>query len=285
MTPDAPGPQTPGQALRPDLGLVHELLDVAWFAARGAGDLLRAGRGDPLTVTTKSTRTDIVTQMDTAAEAHVVATILAARPEDGLLGEEGADRGGTTGVRWVIDPLDGTVNYLYGQPGWAVSVAAQVDGRTEVGVVDVPMYDETFVAVRGQGAVLVRDGLVEVPRPGAPEDLARAMVATGFGYARERRIAQARALASVLPVVRDIRRAGAAAVDLCWTAAGRVDCYYERGLQPWDMAAGLLVATESGLTAGGPPGADPSGDLVWLAPAHLAAEFSELLARAGAHLD
>ena len=285
MTPDLPDHAAPGAFRRPDLGMGHELLDVAWAAARGAGDLLRAGRSEALTVTTKSTRTDVVTQMDTAAEAHVVATILAARPADGLLGEEGADRRGTTGVRWVIDPLDGTVNYLYGQPGWAVSVAAEVDGRAEVGVVDVPMYGETFVAVRGQGAVLVRDGVVEVPRPGTPEDLARALVATGFGYAPERRTAQARALSTVLPVVRDIRRAGAAAVDLCWTAAGRVDCYYERGLNPWDLAAGLLVATESGLAAGGPPGAPPSGELVWLAPGHLAAEFSELLARAGAHLD
>ena len=285
MTPDMPGQGARGERSRPDLGMVHELLDVAWAAARGAGELLRAGRAESLTVTTKSTRTDVVTQMDTAAEAHVVATILAARPEDGLLGEEGADRRGTSGVRWVIDPLDGTVNYLYGQPGWAVSVAAEVDGRTEVGVVDVPMFGETFVAVRGQGAALVHDGLVEVPRPGAPEDLARSLVATGFGYARERRTAQARALSTVLPAVRDIRRAGAAAVDLCWTAAGRVDCYYERGLNPWDLAAGLLVATESGLAAGGPPGAEPSGELVWLAPKHLAHEFGELLALAGAHLD
>lgn len=268
-----------------DLGLDHDLLEVAWRAARLAGALLMSGRGDELTVATKSTRTDVVTQMDTAAESLVVATILASRPDDGLLGEEGADRAGSTGVRWIVDPLDGTVNYLYGLPSWAVSIAAEVDGVAQVGVVDIPTFGETFVAVRGQGAVLVRDGRAEPIRPGRAEDLARSLVATGFGYAQGRRTAQARALTTVLPEVRDIRRAGAAAVDLCWAAAGRVDCYYERGLNPWDFAAGLLVATESGLAAGGPPGSAPSSDLVWLAPQRLAAEFADLLSRAGAHLD
>ncbi|HSO05219.1 MAG TPA: inositol monophosphatase family protein, partial [Candidatus Limnocylindrales bacterium] len=116
-------------------------------------------------------------------------------------------------------------------------------------------------------------------------DLSRALVATGFGYAQDRRAAQARTLTTVLPAVRDIRRAGAAAVDLCWAAAGRVDCYYERGLNPWDFAAGVLVATESGLVAGGPGGAPPSSELTWLAPAQLAQEFRSLLARAGADRD
>ena len=216
-----------------DLGLDHELLDVAWRAARAAGDLLMAGREQVLTVTTKSTLTDVVTQMDTEAEALVVGTILAARPDDGLLGEEGADRLGITGVRWIVDPLDGTVNYLYGLPSWAVSIAAEVDGVVDVAVVDVPRFAETFVAVRGQGAVRVAGSVVERIVPGAPpESLSQALVATGFGYAEARRAAQARALATVLPAVRDIRRAGAAAVDLCWAAAGRVDCYYERGPEP-----------------------------------------------------
>ena len=254
-----------------DLGLEHELLAVAWRSARAAGDLLMAGREQVLTVTTKSTLTDVVTQMDTEAEALVVGTILAARPDDGLLGEEGADRAGSTGVRWIVDPLDGTVNYLYGLPSWAVSIAAEVDGVVEVGIVDVPLFAETFVAVRGQGAVRVAGTRVERIAPGAPESLSQALVATGFGYAEARRAAQARTLATVLPAVRDIRRAGAAAVDLCWAAAGRVDCYYERGLNPWDFAAGVLVATESGLVAGGPGDGPPSSELTWLAPAHLAA--------------
>ncbi|HYN57643.1 MAG TPA: inositol monophosphatase family protein [Motilibacterales bacterium] len=268
-----------------DLGMEHELLDVARRAARAAGELLMAGREGVLSVTTKSTLTDVVTQMDTEAEALVVAMILAARPADGLLGEEGADRQGSTGVRWIVDPLDGTVNYLYGLPSWAVSIAAEVDGVVQVAVVDVPRFGETFVAVRGQGAVRVCGERVESLVPGSPDGLTQALVATGFGYAEARRSAQARALTTILPAVRDIRRAGAAAVDLCWAAAGRVDCYYERGLNPWDFAAGVLVATEAGLVAGGPGDGPPSSELTWLAPEHLAAGFRELLERAGADHD
>ena len=269
----------------PDLGFEHELLDVAWRAARAAGELLMAGREGVLRVSTKSTLTDVVTQMDTEAEALVVGMILASRPDDGLLGEEGADRHGSTGVRWIVDPLDGTVNYLYGLPSWAVSIAAEIDGVVQVAVVDVPRFAETFVAVRGQGAVRVSGDRVEPLVPGTPDGLAQALVATGFGYAQSRRSAQARTLTTVLPVVRDIRRAGAAAVDLCWAAAGRVDCYYERGLNPWDFAAGVLVATEAGLVAGGPGDGPPSSELTWLAPAHLAEEFAALLTQAGADTD
>ena len=268
-----------------DLGLEHELLPVAWRAARAAGVLLAEGRHRDLTVSTKSTRTDVVTEMDTAAESLVVRTILATRPDDGLLGEEGADRAGSTGVRWIVDPLDGTVNYLYGLPSWAVSVAAEVSGQVEVGVVEVPVLRETYVAVRGQGSVLVDERGVHRLVPNEPADLGQCLVATGFGYAADRRAAQSRTLTMVLPRVRDIRRAGAAAVDLCWAAAGLVDCYYERGLNPWDRAAGVLVATEAGMVAGGPPGEPPSGELTWLAPAHLAAEFAALLEQAAAHLD
>lgn len=267
------------------IGLTHELLALAWRAARGAGELLLRGRSESLTVSTKTTRTDVVTQMDTAAEALVVRTILAERPEDGLLGEEGADRVGSTGVRWIVDPLDGTVNYLYGLPNWAVSVAVEVDASTAIGVVDVPVLGETFVAVRGQGAVRVDAGGVHPVAPNEPAELAQCLVATGFGYAADRRSGQARALTAVLPRVRDIRRAGAAAVDLCWAAAGLVDCYYERGLNPWDLAAGVLVATEAGLVAGGPGDQPPSGQLTWLAPRHLAEEWAALLDLAGAAHD
>lgn len=265
------------------LGLDHELLPVAWQAARLAGDMLLAGASQELRVSTKSSRTDVVTQMDTAAERLVVETILEHRPDDGFLGEEGAQRAGSSGVRWIVDPLDGTVNYLYGQPGWGVSVAAEVGGVVEVGVIDVPRYAETFVAVRSCGSAVVSDAAVDQLRPRTPRDLAQCLVATGFGYATERRAAQARSLDLVLPRVRDIRRAGAAAVDLCWAAAGRVDCYYERGLNPWDLAAGLLVATEAGLSAGGPPGAEASGELTWVAPTDVADDFAALLAAADAH--
>ena len=166
-----------------------------------------------------------------------------------------------------------------------MSIAAEVDGVVEVAVVDVPRYGETFVAVRGQGAARVAGGAVQRITPGSPDGLGQALVATGFGYAQARRAAQARTLAMVLPAVRDIRRAGAAAVDLCWAAAGRVDCYYERGLNPWDFAAGVLVATEAGLVAGGPGDGPPSSELTWLAPPRLAAEFAALLAAAGAAHD
>ncbi len=267
------------------LALDHELLAVAWRSGRLAGDMLLAGATQQLRVTTKSTSTDIVTQMDTAAERLVVETILERRPDDGLLGEEGADRVGSTGVRWIVDPLDGTVNYLYGLPTWAVSIAAEVEGEVAVALVDVPRFGETFVAVRGAGAFLVSEGHVGRLQGTSPQDLGQCLVATGFGYAAQRRAAQARSLQHVLPSVRDIRRAGAAAVDLCWAGAGRVDCYYERGLNPWDMAAGLLVATEAGLVSGGPPGCAPSGALAWVAPRPVAAALATLLEAAGAHHD
>jgi myo-inositol-1(or 4)-monophosphatase len=280
---------TPGTGLvdLPDgLGLQHPLLPLAWRAASAAGALLLQGRHGELEVATKSTRTDVVTQMDTAAEALLVAAIRADRPDDAILGEEGADRAGTTGVRWVLDPLDGTVNYLYGLPGWAVSVGVEVHGVVEVGVVAVPVLGETFLAVRGQGARRVEaSGGVGPVVPNRPAELGQCLVATGFGYARERRAAQARALATVLPEVRDIRRAGAAAVDLCWVAAGLVDCYYERGLNPWDFAAGALVAAEAGLVVGGPGGGPPSSELTWAAPAPVAAAWLALLTRAGADRD
>lgn len=266
----------------PDLPLDHPLLLPAWRAVRLAGDMLHAGTNQELQVSTKSTRTDVVTQMDRAAERLVVETILEHRPDDGFQGEEGADRGGTSGVRWIIDPLDGTVNYLYGLPTWAVSIAAEVNGVVVLGVVDVPLFAETFVAVRGSGSFVVSDSVVNRLQGRMPSELGQCLVATGFGYASQRRAAQARTLAVVLPLVRDVRRAGAAAVDLCWAGAGRVDCYYERGTQPWDHAAGVLVATEAGLEAGGAPGAAPSSDLVWVAPATVAREFVALLETAGA---
>jgi myo-inositol-1(or 4)-monophosphatase len=277
---DLRGPELPA-----GLRLEHELLAVAWRAARSGGELLRAGRHDELQVATKTSRTDVVTQMDTASERLIAETILSARPDDGLLGEEGSERSGTSGVRWVIDPLDGTVNYLYGLPSWAVSIAAEVDGSVVVGVVDIPVLGETFLGVRGQGARWVTDRTVRTPQPNAPDRLGQCLVATGFSYYESRRVAQSRTLTQVLPTVRDIRRAGVAAVDLCWTAAGLVDCYYERGLNPWDLAAGALVAAESGLVVGGPPGERPSGELTWAAPSSVAGEFEALLHAAGAHLD
>lgn len=257
-----------------------ELRDIAERIARQAGQLLIEGRPATraLLTSSKSTPTDVVTEMDHAAEALITAELERWRPDDGLLGEEGTSRSGTSGVSWLIDPLDGTVNYLYGLPGWAVSVAALVDGAAVAGAVHVPSSRETYTAHRGGGATC--NGLPLRCGPG-PE-LGRALVATGFGYAPERRAHQARVLQGVLPAVRDIRRLGACAFDLCLLASGRVDAYYERGVQPWDHAAGGLIATEAGARFEGLNGAPPSDRFALAAGPDLFGPLHDLLLASGA---
>lgn len=227
---------------------VDAIRDLALSAAQEAADLLvRARRGTVTVAATKSSDTDVVTELDRASEAALVRRISAARPADGLLGEEGSDREGSSGLRWVLDPLDGTVNYLYGLGSWAVSVAAQDEQGTLVGVVAVPTLGETYVAVRGRGAHLVGgDGVRVRLRANDPVPLERALVGTGFGYRRELREHQAAVVARLLPEIRDIRRAGACATDLCHLGAGGLDGFYEVGPQLWDHAAGGLVAQEAG---------------------------------------
>jgi myo-inositol-1(or 4)-monophosphatase len=243
--------------------LHSELLEIAREAARRAGELLRDGRPADLAVAaTKSSPIDVVTEMDIAAEKLITALVTGRRPHDGLLGEEGAAAQGTSGVRWIVDPLDGTVNYLYGLPTWSVSVAAEQDGETVVGVVVAPMRGETFHAVRGRGAWASGAWTGErrlACRPAPP--LAEALVSTGFNYVAEVRAHQAEVAARLIPGLRDIRRGGSAAVDLCDLAAGRLDGYYERGLNAWDWAAGDLIAREAGALTGGRPGQRPSRDL------------------------
>ena len=221
-----------------------ELVALARAAAVAAGDLLLEGQdGAAADVGTKTSRTDMVTAVDRASEALITETLLGARPGDAVLGEEGGLAGaGTSGVRWIVDPLDGTTNYLYGFPAWAVSVAAEYDGEVIAGVVHDPSHGETFTAVRGGGAEC-NGRRLEVT--GAP-DLSVALVATGFAYEAASRARQGQVVARVVPCVRDVRRAGSAALDLCWVGAGRVDLYYERGIQLWDRAAGMLVAAEAG---------------------------------------
>ncbi len=221
------------------------LADLALRAARRAAALHGRRRGDLGTVATKSSATDLATDVDREAERIIVDTILAARPGDAVLAEEGGERTGTSGVRWVVDPLDGTTNYVYGHPPWAVSIAAEVDGRTVAGVVLDPTRGEEHVASLGAGASA--DG--EPLRVGTPPALGRALVATGFSYDPGARAAQAHVLTTVLPRIRDIRRGGSAAVDLTAVARGRVDAYFERGLAPWDVAAGRLIAVEAGAEA------------------------------------
>jgi len=265
--PDSP-PDSPSESL------LDSLLEVALLAAAETGRMLVNDRVADLGVGTKSTPTDVVTVMDTRAERLLVELITSARPDDAFLGEEGADSAGTTGVRWVLDPIDGTVNYLYDLPGWAVSVAAEVDGVMSVGVVVVPSAGETFAAVLGRGAT--RNG--RPIRASGQVELAQALVATGFGYDSERRNRQGQIVAQVLPRVRDIRRYGAASVDLCAVACGRVDGYYERGLAPWDLAAGGLIAAEAGATVAGLHGRAASGDLVVAAGPRVFAQLHDLLA-------
>jgi myo-inositol-1(or 4)-monophosphatase len=237
---------------------VEELLALAVDLAQRAGALALSMREGVEVQDTKSTPTDVVTAADTAAERLIADGVRAARPGDGMLGEEGADEVGTTGVRWVVDPVDGTVNFLYGLPQWAVSIGVEVDGVTEVGVVRDPAKDETFTAVRGRGAWL--DG--RPLRCTGVTDLGQALVATGFGYDARRRAAQAALLPTVLPAVRDVRRMGAGALDLCAVAAGRVDAYYEQGMSPWDWTAGALVAREAGARVGGLRGRDEGSAMV-----------------------
>jgi myo-inositol-1(or 4)-monophosphatase len=259
---------------------VRDLLELAIGAAEAAGAMLLGERPADLGVAaTKSSPTDVVTEMDRAAERLIVGRIRDARPGDAFLGEEGGASGGAARVRWIIDPIDGTVNYLYGLPDWAVSIAVEVDGAVAAGVIAVPTRGERYTALRGDGACLVRaDGSVRRLRCNAGVPLERALVATGFGYRPERRAHQAEVLLGVLPRVRDIRRAGSAAVDLCAVASGRVDAYYERGAREWDLAAGSLIVTEAGGTVGGLHGRPASEELAIAAGPGLFGPLHDLLA-------
>ncbi len=219
-----------------------ELSDIAQRVAREAGTLVRSRMDDVIAIGTKSTATDMVTEVDRQSERLIVERLAQLRPADGLLGEEGSSTASISGVRWIFDPLDGTTNYIYGYPAFSVSIAAEVAGEVVAGTVFDALRGEMFAAAFGSGATL--DG--RPLRATGQADLAAALVATGFGYARERRAFQGHVLAEIVPEVRDIRRGGSAALDLCWVAAGRLDAYYELGLNTWDMAAGALIVREAG---------------------------------------
>jgi myo-inositol-1(or 4)-monophosphatase len=251
-----------------------ELLKLARAAVGSAATLVAEMRSAAvLEVDTKSTPTDPVTAADRAAERQVVATLLAHRPDDAILGEEDGERAGGSGVRWVLDPIDGTVNYLYGLPAYGVSLAAQIHGRTVIGVVRNVVSGEEWTAVRGSGAY--RDDL-RLTGSGQ-QVLADALVGTGFGYDSARRRHQAGVLTGVIPFVRDIRRIGSAALDLCAVAEGRLDAYYERGLGPWDLAAGELIATEAGVLVTGLRGAVAGPQMVLAAAPGIHRPLHDLL--------
>ena len=222
---------------------MRELLSLAKRLAYQAGELTQATwRQAHDDVGTKSTPTDVVTAADRAAERLIVEGIVAQRPDDGVLGEEGGSRPSRNGLRWVIDPIDGTVNYLYGHPHYAISIAVEQDGEPVVGVVRNPATGEQWHAVAGEGAW--RDG--HRLACSTPTRLEQALIATGFSYDARRRAHQGSVVAALLPRVRDIRRAGTCALDLCFVAEGRLDGYYEQGCQRWDAAAGSLIVTEAG---------------------------------------
>ncbi len=266
------------------------LLSLAVDVAAEAGRLLASWRaeGRPEVTDTKSSPTDVVTEMDRAAEALITERIRAARPGDAVLGEEGGQVAGSgTGVRWVVDPLDGTVNYLYGLPEWAVSIAVEVDGVIVAGVVAAPRLGETYTAeATGGGAWLHRDG-EEPARLRCNEEvpLDHALVATGFGYDAGRRKVQGEVVGALLPHVRDIRRRGSAAVDLCMVAAGRVDAFYERGLNYWDYAAGGIIAREAGAVVGGLSGRPESTSMTVAAGPGLYPRLAGFLAGLDAERD
>jgi myo-inositol-1(or 4)-monophosphatase len=260
-----------------------ELAELASSIAQEAGELLLARRDRVGVVQTKSSPTDVVTEMDRAAERLIRDRLAAARPGDAVLGEEGGQTGAGS-VRWIVDPLDGTVNYLYGLPDWAVSIAAEVAGDVVAGAVCVPLRRSVFTAVQGGGAWLEsawRPGRQRLACSASP-GLSAALVATGFGYAASLRASQGRVAAALLPRVRDIRRSGSAATDLCSVAAGQVDAFYERGLHSWDVAAGALVAREAGATTGGLDGQPAGTEMTIAAPAGLFTELHDLLAELGA---
>ena len=262
-----------------DEAMLAQLGDLARRAAQSAGALLRDERPAELHVNAKSSPTDVVTQMDRAAEEHLTELILADRPGDGILGEEGGERPGTTGVRWIVDPLDGTTNYLYGLPLWSVSVGVEVSGIVVAGAVCAPELGLTYTARRGGGAwEESRQGIRRLQATSVT-DLGQALLSTGFGYDSEQRRRQAQALVAVAPRVRDVRRLGSAAIDLCWVAAGLTDAYVESRLNPWDVAAGALIAREAGARVVGDD--DPVGAPFVLASAPgIADELLDLLVAA-----
>jgi myo-inositol-1(or 4)-monophosphatase len=258
----------------------EQLRDLAVYLADQAGRRVRTARregAEHLEVDAKSSRTDLVTRVDRASEQWIREQLAELRPADAVLGEEGEDRPGSSGVRWVVDPIDGTVNFVLDLPQYAVSVAAERDGEILAGAVANPETGELFSAALGAGAFLSTPA--GQSRLGGPRDvpLSRAVVGTGFSYDAATRGRQARVVTELLPRVADIRRLGAASLDLCYVAAGRMDAYFELGLKLWDYAAGGLIAAEAGCVASGLRGQAPSQRFYAVAGPGLADQLFEVL--------
>jgi myo-inositol-1(or 4)-monophosphatase len=303
---DECGPEETGGAPGAQTELLGiELLGIAVEAARMAGGLLleRVRTGHEREVSSKSTPTDLVSEADLASERAIRALLATCRPQDGFVGEEGGSEAGTSGLEWVVDPLDGTVNFLFGIPQWCVSVAVRDGaGSTLAGAVYDPNREELFTATRDGPAQLLSGGDADddsgapaagatgsVSRAGSGDagatvlrgtrrtELATAMVATGLAYDARVRAAQAKVLARAIPQVRDIRRFGSAALDLCWTAAGRFDAYFERTVKPWDIAAGQLICERAGLRVLDLPEHEDLPYGILAAPSAIAGQLLELV--------
>lgn len=249
-----------------------ELLKLAESVARAAGTHLM-NRPSSFTFTEKSSVVDFATQMDQQSEELIVKQLLAARADDGVIAEEGAAKPSKSGITWVIDPLDGTVNYLYGLPGWNVSIAAKDEDGVLVGVVYAPSINGFWSAIRGEGAKYNGNKI----KCNDPVTLDKSLLATGFAYDLNLRVSQGETMAKLLPKIRDLRRNGAAAVDLCYVAMGAIDGYFEGSLKEWDYAAGGLIATEAGAVISGRGGRAADSDLVVCAGPALHAQLLPLI--------
>jgi myo-inositol-1(or 4)-monophosphatase len=262
------------------------VIEAAEFVRRRRAEVFGADAAEsaPDLVQTKSSPTDPVTVVDTETERFIRDRLAQLRPGDAVLGEEGGGSGDVSGrepgaVTWVVDPIDGTVNFMYDVPAYAVSVAAQIGGASVAGAVADVVGDRIYSAGAGLGARVTDRAGTAVLRCADVTELSVALLGTGFGYSPRRRAAQAALLARLLPTVRDVRRIGSAALDLCMVAAGRLDVYYEHGIKPWDYAAGSLIATEAGARVMLPGPEIECGEVIVAAAPGIADEFLEMMQR------
>lgn len=262
-----------------DTSLINQLELMALEIAHAAGDLLVDQRPSVMTVDTKTSETDVVTAMDKAAEAFIIEKIKAQRPNDLFIGEEGTvnNSDNPTNVKWIVDPIDGTVNYLHKHPIWSVSIGVKVDEITQVGVVHAPLLGETYLAIKNQGAYLINKNGRERVQITRNTTLSHTLVATGFSYESAKRKKHGQVIAEISDQVRDFRRDGSAAIDLCMVGLGRVDAYFETGLHPWDYTAGALFVEEAGGKIGGLAGKPLSSDLAIASNQGVFEEFSNLI--------